>query len=90
MTDKQIQERLLIAALTEDMPSAFSARTHRLVWRYAAAAVIAVLLALPIVLHRPQHQANTCSNEEIAQELAMAFSEVNNHLTMQDHDLLNF
>lgn len=89
MTDKQIQERLLLAALTDDVPTRAS-RATKSPWRYAAAAVVAVLLTLPFVLHPSAQPTEPCSEEEAASELLMALNEVNLHLNLDENDLLNF
>lgn len=61
------------------------------VWRYVTAATIALLIALPILLHEPRVvYRDTCSSpEEAAMALQMALNEVSLHLTVEDNELLN-
>lgn len=101
MTSKQLKERLLLAALTEDIPEMphielpfeKSSRESKPNWiGYAATACIGAVITLPLLLQHPRHElyCDTCqTEEEAAQELAGAFAIVSQHIATQETNLLN-
>lgn len=105
MTENELRQRLLQAALAEptEMPAGLEERLAARIaqerkrgsvpsiWRYVSAATIALLIALPILLHESRVvYRDTCSSpEEAAMALQMALNEVSLHLTVEDNELLN-
>lgn len=101
MTSKQLKERLLQAALTEDIPEMphielpfkkSRSESHPKWIGYAATACIGAVITLPLLLQQPRHDlyCDTCqTEEEAALELAGAFAIVSQHIATQETNLLN-
>lgn len=93
MNTNQIKQRLIEAALTEDIPATptfHMPRQHNHWIGYAAAACVAaaVILAIPTLSHRNEPATTghmLLTTNDPATELEYAFAMVNEHFTMTNN-----
>lgn len=99
MNNQQIKQRLIEAALTDDIPATPSfdfpqpppTRLPRWVG-YAAAACVAAAIVLPLALRRPTDNSYTDSaltEENTVVELEEAFAMIDQHFTTSSNDLIS-
>lgn len=99
MNNNQIKQRLIEAALTDEVPAApqfefpHQERSRRIPrWAgYAAAACFAAAIALPIALRQPstnQFTASSLAEEEATLELEEAFAMIDRHFS-SSNDLIS-
>lgn len=96
MNKNQIKQRLLEAALTDDIPttphfrSPQTEHSSRATWaRYGiAACIIGAIASLPLFLHQSPQTSVTetlLSSDDPAIELECAFAMINQHFTASDN-----